>query len=59
MSWSNKSTLNSKDFEMMSLDEIHQAEKEIKKILIRTKTQISRRWERKENIAPKFILNTR
>jgi uncharacterized protein with von Willebrand factor type A (vWA) domain len=49
MSWSNKSTLNSKDFEMMSLDEIHQAEKEIKKILIRTKTKISRRWERKEN----------
>ena len=49
MSWSNKSTLNSKDFEMMSLDEIHQAEKEIKKILIRKKTQISRRWERKEN----------
>lgn len=48
MSWSNKSALNSKDFEMMSLDEIHQAEKEIKKILIRTKTQISRRWERKE-----------
>lgn len=48
MSWSNKSALNSKDFEMMSLDEIHQAEKEIKKILIRTKTQISRRWKRKE-----------
>jgi uncharacterized protein with von Willebrand factor type A (vWA) domain len=46
MSWSNKSALNLKDFEMMSLDEIQQAEKEIKKYLNITKTQISRRWKR-------------
>jgi uncharacterized protein with von Willebrand factor type A (vWA) domain len=32
MSWSNKSALNSKDFEMMSLEEIKQAEKENQKI---------------------------
>jgi uncharacterized protein with von Willebrand factor type A (vWA) domain len=48
MSWSNKSALNLKDFEMMSLDEIQQAEKEIKKYLNITKTQISRRWKRND-----------
>jgi len=46
MSWSNKSALNTKDFEMMSLKEIKQAEKEIKKFLIKSKTQISRRWKK-------------
>jgi uncharacterized protein with von Willebrand factor type A (vWA) domain len=48
MSWSNKSALNLKDFEMMSLDEIQQAEKEIKKYLNITKSQISRRWKRND-----------
>ena len=48
MSWSNKSALNTKDFEMMSLEEIHQAEKEIKKCLIKSKTQISRRWKKND-----------
>ena len=48
MSWSNKSALNTKDFEMMSLEEIHQAEKEIKKFLIKSKTQISRRWKKND-----------
>ena len=48
MSWSNKSALNTKDFEMMSLEEIHQAEKEIKKSLIKSKTQISRRWKKND-----------
>ena len=48
MSWSNKSSLNTKDFEMMSLEEIHQAEKEIKKFLIKSKTQISRRWKKND-----------
>ena len=46
MSWSNKTALNTKDFEMMSLEEIHQAEKEIKKFLIKSKTRISRRWKK-------------
>ncbi len=31
MSWSNTSSINSKDFEMMSLNEIKEAQKEIKK----------------------------
>ena len=48
MSWSNKTALNTKDFEMMSLEEIHQAEKEIKKFLIKSKTQISRRWKKND-----------
>ena len=48
MSWSNKSTLNTKDFEMMSLEEIRQAEKEIKKFFIKSKTQISRRWKKND-----------
>ena len=48
MSWSNKSALNTKDFEMMSLEEIHQAEKEIEKFLIKSKTQISRRWKKND-----------
>ena len=48
MSWSNKSALNTKDFEMMSLEEIHQAEKEIKKFLIKSKNQISRRWKKND-----------
>ena len=48
MSWSNKSALNTKDFEMMSLKEIKQAEKEIKKFLIKSKTQISRRWKQND-----------
>ncbi len=48
MSWSNKSALNAKDFEMMSLKEIEQAEKEIKKFLIKSKTQISRRWKKND-----------
>ena len=48
MSWSNKSALNTKDFEMMSLEEIHQAEKEIKKFLIKSKTHISRRWKKND-----------
>ena len=48
MSWSNKSALNTKDFEMMSLEEIRQAEKEIKKFLIKSKTQISRRWKKND-----------
>ena len=48
MSWSNKSALNTKDFEMMSLKEIKQAEKEIKKFLIKSKTQISRRWKKND-----------
>ena len=48
MSWSNKSALNTKDFEMMSLEEIRQAEKEIKKFLIKSKTKISRRWKRND-----------
>ena len=48
MSWSNKSALNTKDFEMMSLKEIKQAEKEIEKFLIKSKTQISRRWKKND-----------
>ena len=48
MSWSNKSALNTKDFEMMSFKEIKQAEKEIKKFLIKSKTQISRRWKKND-----------
>ncbi len=49
MSWSNKSALNTKDFEMMSLDEIQQAEKEIEKFLVKSKTQISRRWKKNDH----------
>jgi uncharacterized protein with von Willebrand factor type A (vWA) domain len=59
MSWSNKSALNSKDFEMMSLEEIKQAEKEIKKYLTIVKTQISRRWKRNDHsskINPKYTI---
>ncbi len=48
MSWSNKSAFNNKDFEMMSLKEIKEAEKEIGKFLIKSKTQISRRWRRND-----------
>ena len=48
MSWSNKSALNTKDFEMMSLKEIKQAEKEIENFLIKSKTQISRRWKKND-----------
>ena len=33
---------------MMSLEEIHQAEKEIRKFLIKSKTQISRRWKKND-----------
>ena len=49
MSWSNKSALNLKDFEMMTLEEIQQAEKEIKKYMTIAKTQISRRWRRNDH----------
>jgi len=48
MSWSSKSALNTKDFEMMSLEEIHQAEKEIENFFIKSKTQISRRWKKND-----------
>ena len=48
MSWSSKSALNTKDFEMMSLEEIHQAKKEIKKFFVKSKTQISRRWKKND-----------
>ena len=51
ISWSNKSALNLKDFEMMSLEEIQQAEKEIKKYLIIAKSQTSRRWKRNDHSA--------
>ena len=46
MSWSNKSTMKSKDFEMMSLDEINIAKQEIKKLLISFKKQKTRRWNK-------------
>jgi uncharacterized protein len=46
MSWSNKSTIKSKDFEMMSLDEINIAKQEIKKLLISFKKQKTRRWNK-------------
>jgi len=49
MSWSNKSMIKSKDFEMMSLNEIKNAQKEIKKLLFHFKKYKSRRWEKKEN----------
>ena len=49
MSWSNKSSINSKDFEMMSLSELKEAEEVIKKLLIKSKTQLTRRWKSKDN----------
>ena len=58
MSWSNKSALNTKDFEMMSLKEIKQAEKEIKKFLIKSKTQISRRWKKNDQSSKISTKNT-
>ena len=45
MSWSNKSYINSKDFEMMSSNELKEAEKVIKKLLIKSQTQLTRRWK--------------
>ena len=45
MSWSNKSSINSKDFEMMSSNELKEAEKVIKKLLIKSQTQLTRRWK--------------
>ena len=49
MSWSNKSSFNSKDFEMMSVNEIKEAEEVIRKLLKKQQTQITRRWKSKEN----------
>ena len=49
MSWSNKSTIKSKDFEMMSLDEINVAKQEIKKLLINFKKDKTRRWNKLDN----------
>jgi uncharacterized protein with von Willebrand factor type A (vWA) domain len=49
MSWSNKSSINSKDFEMMSLSELKEAEEVIKKLLIKSKNQLTRRWKSKDN----------
>jgi uncharacterized protein len=46
MSWSNKSTIKSKDFEMMTLDEIKIAKQEIKKLLISFKKEKTRRWNK-------------
>ncbi|MDC1023375.1 VWA domain-containing protein [Alphaproteobacteria bacterium] len=46
MSWSNKSTIKSKDFEMMSLDEIKIAKQEIKKLLVSFKKEKTRRWNK-------------
>ena len=45
MSWSNKSSINSKDFEMMSSNELKEAEEVIKKLLIKSQTQLTRRWK--------------
>ena len=45
MSWSNKSSINSKDFEMMSSNELKEAEKVIKKLLIKSQAQLTRRWK--------------
>jgi uncharacterized protein with von Willebrand factor type A (vWA) domain len=56
MSWSNKSTIKSKDFEMMSLDEINIAKQEIKKLLINFNKDKTRRWNKLDNgmkISPK------
>ena len=49
MSWSNKSSFNSKDFEMMSMNEIKEAEEVIRKLLKKQQTQLTRRWKSKEN----------
>ena len=49
MSWSNKSSFNSKDFEMMSVNEIKEAEEVIRKLLKKQQTQLTRRWKSKEN----------
>ena len=49
MSWSNKSSINSKDFEMMSVNEIKDAEEVIRKLLKKQQTQLTRRWKSKEN----------
>ena len=49
MSWSNKSSFNSKDFEMMSVNEIKDAEEVIRKLLKKQQTQLTRRWKSKEN----------
>jgi uncharacterized protein with von Willebrand factor type A (vWA) domain len=48
MSWSDKTIIKSKDFDMMSLDEINSAQKEIKKLLLNFKNYKSRRWKKKE-----------
>lgn len=48
MSWSNKYLFNTSDIEMIFLRETHQAEKEIRKFLIKSKTQISRRWKKND-----------
>ena len=56
MSWSNTSTIKSKDFEMMSLDEINIAKQEIKKLLINFNKDKTRRWNKLDNgmkISPK------
>ena len=49
MSWSNKSSFNSKDFEMMSVNEMKEAEEVIRKLLKKQQTQLTRRWKSKEN----------
>ena len=56
MSWSNKSSIKSKDFEMMSLDEINIAQQEIRKLLIGFKKEKIRRWNKLDQgfkISPK------
>tara|TARA_B100001559_G_scaffold263829_1_gene229407 strand:- start:631 stop:1803 length:1173 start_codon:yes stop_codon:yes gene_type:complete len=58
MSWSNTSSINSKDFEMMSLYEIKEAQKEIKKFLIRSKIEKTRRWIRKDSGSKIFTRKT-
>ena len=56
MSWSNKSSIKSKDFEMMSLDEINTAQEEIRKLLKGFKKEKTRRWNKLDHgfqISPK------
>ena len=49
MTWSDKSMIKSKDFKMMSLEEIKNAQKQIKKLLSHFKKYKSRRWYKKED----------
>jgi len=59
MSWSNKSTIKSKDFEMMSLDEINIAKQEIKKLFIglqKEKTRRLNKFYQGSKISPKDTL---